>query len=295
MPTVDALLADARRRLRDAGLPTAALDARVLVAHALGWSAVRLVADGGAPTDTETAARIDELVRRRVAGEPVGRILGAREFHGLTFELGPDTLEPRPDTEVLVDAALALVRSGGCPGAAPDGEGLLFVDVGTGTGAIAVALLVALPGARGIAVDLAPGALAVAGANAARHGVAGRLDLREGSFLDPVAEPVPLIVANPPYIASAEIAGLAPDVRDHDPRLALDGGPDGLDAYRALSAQGFAALTAGGTICLEIGSTQAASVSALLGAAGFEAIRILEDLEGRDRVVVARKSARGTP
>lgn len=290
-PTVDALLRRTRDRLRDAGLPTAALDARLLVAHALGWSVVRLVADGATAPDPVALAAAEALTARRLAGEPVGRILGRREFHGLDLRLGPETLEPRPDTEVLVDAALADVQAGHVPGAGADGEGLLLVDVGTGTGAIALALLAALPKARAIAVDLSDGALAVAIENASRLGLGARFDARLGSYLDPVPESVALVLSNPPYIESGAIAGLDREVREHDPRLALDGGPDGLDAYRALAPAAYARLVPGGTIGLEIGSAQAGAVTGCLAGAGFVAIRTIPDLAGHDRVVMAMKPA----
>ncbi|WP_075217232.1 peptide chain release factor N(5)-glutamine methyltransferase [Mongoliimonas terrestris] len=292
--TVDDLLRQTRARLRDAGLPTAALDARLLVAHALGWSPVRLVADGASTPDPAALSAVEALTARRLAGEPVGRILGRREFHGLDLHLGPDTLEPRPDTEILVDAALAAVRRGAVPGAAADGEGLLLVDVGTGTGAIALAMLAALPKARAVAVDLSAGALAVAAANAERLGLADRLDARLGSYLDQVFEPVTMVLSNPPYIESDAIAGLDREVRDHDPRLALDGGPDGLDAYRALGPAAYARLLPGGTIGLEIGSGQASAVGDGLAAAGFVDIRTILDLAGHDRVVMAVKPAADT-
>jgi release factor glutamine methyltransferase len=285
--TIDALLVRARRRLKAAGVVEANLDARILVAAGLGVDTAVLVSGGDRTVDAQGAERAWALIERRALGEPVGRILGVRAFHGLDFELGPDTLEPRGDTEVLVGAVLDRVRRGAVPGSAPDGAGLTFVDVGTGTGAIAIAIAVALPQALGIATDLAPGALAVAHRNAVRHGVVDRIAFREGSFLDPVEAPVALIVSNPPYIASGEIEGLSREVRDHDPRLALDGGADGLEAYRALIAQASYKLSPGGTFALEIGWDQKKSVSNLLSFAGFCEINAVPDLAGHDRVLVA--------
>ncbi len=182
--TVDGLLAMARRRLKAAGIEGAAIDARVLVGGVLGLDLAGLVASGPAPVDDGVVAEIEAAVARRLAGEPPGRILGRRAFHGLDFELGPDTLEPRPDTEVLVDAAVAAVRSGAVPGAGADGAGLVFADLGTGTGAIAVAIAVALPAARGVAVDLAPGAVAIARRNATAHGVADRVEIIRSNWFE---------------------------------------------------------------------------------------------------------------
>lgn len=289
-PTVDTLLAAARRSLRAAGVDGAAIDARALACGILALDAAGLIAAAGSAVAPDQAERLAAAVARRAAGEPVGRILGRREFHGLEFRLGPDTLEPRPDTETLVDVAIARVRRGAVPGVAPDGAGLVFADLGTGTGAIAIALAVALPGARGVAVDLSAGAAAVARDNAERTGVADRLDVRVGSWLDPVPETLGLVLSNPPYIESAAIPGLDREVRDHDPRLALDGGPDGLDAYRALVPAAAARLVGGGTLAVEIGWTQGAAVSALFADAGFRNVAVVEDLGGRPRVVVGAKA-----
>lgn len=288
--TVDAVLRSARRRLSAARIAGGNLDARVLVAAATGLDSAGLIARGDSPVPPDVAARIDAWIDQRIAGMPVGRILGHREFHGLDFALGPDTLEPRPDTETLVDRAVDIVRSWQVPGAGRDGRGLLFADIGTGTGAIAVAVAVALPAARGIATDLSPGALTVARANAERHKVLDRLDFRLGDMLAPIVEPVGLILSNPPYIETAALDGLDREVRDHDPRLALDGGPDGLDAYRSLAQGAGDALVPGGTIAVEIGYRQGPVVSALFAAVGLDGVAVHPDLAGRDRVVVARRS-----
>lgn len=286
--TVDALLASARWRLKAAGLADAAAEARALVGGLLGLDLTGLVAAGGTTVPADVVAAVAAAAERRAAREPVGRILGRRAFHGLDFGLSPETLEPRPDTEVLVDAAVALVRRGAVPDVTADGAGLLFADVGTGTGAIAVAVAALLPGARGIATDLSVGAAKTARRNVAAHGFADRISVRIGSWLDPVDEPLGLVLSNPPYIAAAEIDGLDPEVRLHDPRLALDGGADGLDAYRALLPAAAARLRPGGTVALEIGWTQGAAVAALTEGAGFSDVRVLPDLAGRDRVVLGR-------
>lgn len=287
MATLDALLLSARRRLAACGSETAGLDARVLAAHLLGLAPSSLIARGGDPVDEAFATALAGLVERRAGGEPVGRILGYREFHGHRLRLSPDTLEPRPDTETLVDFAIDRVKRGLVPGAGPDGTGLLFVDVGTGSGAIAIAVAAALPGACGIATDLSAGALERAAGNAAELGVADRLDFREGSYLDPVPERVQMVLSNPPYIATGDLPGLMPGVRDHDPRLALDGGADGLDAYRALFPAAARRMAAGGTIAVEMGWTQGESVTALALESGFRHPHVLCDLAGLDRVVAA--------
>lgn len=283
--TLGALLADARRRLQAAGLDTAAIDARLLVEAATGASRLDLLAATDRQVDPDAAARLDGWLDRRAASEPVGRILGTASFYGLDFVLGPDTLEPRPDTEVLVETALAAVRSSRLPGVSPDGAGLRLLDIGTGTGAIAVTLLFKLPAARGLATDLAAGAVPVARDNAARHGVADRLDFATGDVWQPVTGRFGLVVSNPPYIASGVIAGLDREVRLHDPHLALDGGADGLDVYRAILAGLHDHLLPGGLLAVEIGWDQGAAVGALFGAAGLSEIEVHHDLGGRDRVV----------
>ncbi|CAI9413156.1 Release factor glutamine methyltransferase [Pleomorphomonas sp. T1.2MG-36] len=290
LPTLATLLADARRRLTMAGVDTAAIDARLLVEAATGASRLDLLAAADRTVAAEAAARLDGWVDRRATGEPVGRILGATSFYGLDFALGPDTLEPRPDTETLVEVALAAVRTGLIAGASPDGTGLRLLDLGTGTGAIAVALLAKMPGASGIATDLAPGALDVARTNAARNGVGGRLDFALGDFFAAVNGSFDLVVSNPPYIASDVIAGLDREVRLHDPRLALDGGSDGLDAYRAILAGIDEHLAAGGLLAVEIGWDQGQAVAALFRAAGLMEIEVHRDLGGRDRVVSGRRN-----
>ena len=290
LPTLAILLADARRRLTAAGVDTAAIDARLLVEAATGASRLDLLAATDRTVAADAAARLEGWVGRRAAGEPVGRILGVASFYGLDFALGPDTLEPRPDTETLVEVALAAVRAGRVAGASPDGTGLRLLDLGTGTGAIAVALLARMPGASGIATDLSPGALDVASKNAARNGVDGRLDFALGDFFAAVTGSFGLVVSNPPYIASGVIAGLDREVRLHDPRLALDGGPDGLDAYRAILAGIDDHLATGGFLAVEIGWDQGEAVAALFRTAGLREIEVHRDLGGRERVVSGRRS-----
>lgn len=284
-PTLGALLATARRRLAAADIDTAAIDARLLVEAATGASRLDLLSNADRPVAADVAARLDDWISRRASGEPVGRILGTASFYGLDFVLGPDTLEPRPDTEVLVETALGAARSGRIAGASPDGEGLRLLDLGTGTGAIAVALLAKLPRAYGLATDLSSGALEIAKDNAARQGLSDRLDFALGDFFAAVTGSFNLIVSNPPYIASDVIAGLDREVRLHDPILALDGGPDGLDAYRTILRGLSRHLVPGGFLAVEIGWDQGKAVGDLFEASGLSDIQVHRDLGDRDRVV----------
>ncbi|MQT12177.1 peptide chain release factor N(5)-glutamine methyltransferase [Rhizobiales bacterium Sp-1] len=275
------VLADVRARFRAAGLDTPDLDARLLVAEAAGLDPDRIVLGGDRPLDADECARAEALAARRLAGEPVGRILGRREFWGLTFRLSADTLEPRPDTETLVEAALALVR---------DRQALLrFADVGTGTGAIAVALLTELPNAAALAIDLAPGALATARENAVAAGVGSRFFPAVADFATTLAVGLDFVISNPPYIRTAEIGRLAEEVRRFDPLRALDGGADGLEPYRLIANEAFRALRHDGHLLVEIGWDQEGDVRSILGAAGFVEIGTRFDLGGRARVVSGRR------
>ncbi len=217
-------------------------------------------------------------MRRRLTGQSVARIIGEREFYGLAFTLNAATLEPRPDTELLVDMAIAALPPGG-----------RMLDLGTGTGCIPIAVLANRPDATAVAVDLSGEALAGARINAARHGVAGRLTLVEGNWLDPLEGEAGfhLIVSNPPYIASSVIPGLSAEVREFDPALALDGGPDGLAPYRIIAAQAPRHLVSPGRLLLEIGYDQGEAVTAILAGAGWQQIAVHKDLAGLDRVVSA--------
>jgi len=280
--TLGALWRGWRDVLARQGFATAALDAKLLAGHALGLDSLALALrehEAVLPADAE---RVAGFMQRRLTGESVARIVGSRDFYGLTFELGAATLEPRPETELLVDMALAALPPGG-----------RLLDLGTGTGCIPIAVLANRPDARGVATDLEPAALAVARANAARHGVEGRLALLPGDWFaalagaEDAAAGFDLIVSNPPYIESAVIDTLAPEVKDFDPRLALDGGPDGLGPYRVIAASAGRFLVPGGGLLLEIGAGQGAAVGALLAAHGFTAIGVHKDLAGLDRVVGA--------
>lgn len=279
MATRGTLYRDWRDRFRDAQLPTADLDARILVAAALGIEPGALVLDPRESITQESLVRAADYGARRLAGEPVGRILGRREFFGLELGLSSATLEPRPDTEILVEAVLTRVKPGM----------LRLADLGTGTGAIVLALLSQWPEAIGLAVDLSPEALATARANAQRHGLSDRVLFLCADYASALAGGLDVIVSNPPYISHAELGELASNVLDHDPLLALDGGVDGLDAYRQIAPQSFTLLDEGGLLALEIGCAQGASVAALVCDAGFQRVETLQDLSGLDRVVLGWK------
>jgi release factor glutamine methyltransferase len=272
-----------RDRFRAQGMDTPELDARLLAQAAFGLDAMGLVRREREPATPEQLVGLDRFALRRLAGEPISRIVGEQEFWGLKFVLSQATLVPRPETEQLVEEALARLAGLRAP---------RIVDLGTGSGAIIVSILEALPRAHGLATDISEAALATARQNAERHGVAGRLDFRQGHWWQavPHTELFDLIVSNPPYIATAAIADLAPEVRVFDPKAALDGGWDGLEAYRAIASQAARRLVPKGHMLLEIGYNQAEAVSRVFRRAGFGRVEILKDLAGLDRVVSASHS-----
>lgn len=269
--------------LREAGIATPELDARLLLCHAAGLSHEAYVAGAGGPVQPATLARFGTAIDRRLKREPVARITGTREFYGRGFTIAPPALDPRPDTETLIEAALAVVERRGWRD-----QTLSLLDLGTGTGCILVTLLAELPRAQGLGTDLSPSALALAAANAVRLGVGSRAAFMAADWLDGIAGKFDLVLSNPPYLASGEISGLAPEVAAYDPMLALDGGPDGLDAYRRIAAGAPAVLAEGGRLLVEIGAGQAAQVSDIFRAAGLKldpSQAISRDLAGRPRVV----------
>lgn len=253
-----ATLLEAQRALArgfaTAGLETPDVDARFLVQKISGCDAARLLGEPGTQLIPSVRARLEEAARRRLQHEPVSRILGEREFYGRMFAITPDVLDPRPETETLVEAALAAARK------LPPGRPPRIADAGTGSGALIVTLLAELADATGVATDISPAALAVARDNAARHGVEARVEFVHTSCLKGVAGPFDLIVSNPPYIAGTEIVGLPREVREFDPLLALDGGPDGLDVYREITSD-IKSLRLNCWVGLEIGAGQADRVS----------------------------------
>ncbi|HQF31256.1 MAG TPA: peptide chain release factor N(5)-glutamine methyltransferase [Hyphomicrobiales bacterium] len=283
--------AAAFRALRDAfravGLATPDLDARVLVCAALDITAEDLARDPDMAIGAVGAGRIAEMASRRAAREPVARIVGRREFFGHDFAVGPATLVPRPDTEILVEAVLEALAADGA-GEAP----VAIADLGTGTGCIVVSLVAALAGATGVGVDLAPEAVEIARRNADAAGVGGRTRFVAGDFAVAAGGEFDVVVSNPPYIETEAIAGLDPEVAAHDPHLALDGGPDGLEAYRRIVALAPEMLKPQGLLCFEVGLGQAGEVGRLMAEAGFAGIEVRRDLGGVGRVVLGRPGAR---
>jgi release factor glutamine methyltransferase len=272
----------AARALAAAGVETPERDARLLAGAATGFEAAELIARPDRPVDEGARSRLAELVRRRCAREPVSRILGAREFFGRSFALSPATLDPRPDSETLIETALAFVDENGWRT-----KPLRILDVGTGTGCLLVTLLAELAHASGLGTDVNEEALEVATANARRHGVAERAQFLRRSGLEGVDGPFDLLVCNPPYIASREIAGLAPEVRDFDPPGALDGGPDGLHLFREM-IPGLTRVIPCGYVVFEVGAGQADCVAQMLQTiegARQETIRRRKDLGGHSRCV----------
>ncbi|CAN1529275.1 HemK Methylase of polypeptide chain release factors [Rhabdaerophilaceae bacterium] len=256
-------------------------EARLLLAAALRCGIGEIIADPGLPLGAQ-AGEVTAWFARRLAHEPLSRIRGQRAFRGRDFHITPDVLDPRPETEELVDLVLARLAKHGSL-ARP----LRLLDLGTGSGALIVTLLAELPQATGFAVDISAPALQIARKNAARHRVDARLSCLGGDLFEPVSGRFDAIVSNPPYIPSVDLPGLERAVADHDPELALDGGPDGLTFYRRISLEATGHLVPGGLLALEIGAGQAKSVRALLGAAGFSDIQVARDLAGHERLVSA--------
>lgn len=282
---------EARRRLAarlaKAGVEDADREAMGLIAAACGLRPVDWILDPEAPLGP-AAAIVEALARRREAGEPLTRILGRRAFWSLELAVTPDVLDPRADTETLIEAALA--EFGARRGAA-----LRIVDFGVGSGPLLAALLTEFPAAQGLGVDLSPQAAAVAAQNVDTLGLSARAAVRVGRWGEGLTGPYDLIVSNPPYIRSGDIAGLAREVREHDPKLALDGGPDGLQAYRELASEIMRLLAPGGRFFVEIGQGQGDDVRALFAAAGLAPELSRADLAGIERVVGGRlaSEARG--
>ena len=263
-------------QLAAAGVEDAGRDARVLLAHALGIAADRLTLHLPDEMTEPQARAYEEALRAREARQPVAQITGRRLFWGLSFRVTRDTLDPRPDTEALVAEALSQPF-------------LKMLDLGTGTGCILLSCLKGMPMARGVGVDISEAALAVAAENSRDLGLEARARFLQSDWFARVPGAFDLIVSNPPYIAAEEMPALAPEVRDWEPHLALSPGGDGLDAYREIARGAGARLMPGGRLLVEIGPTQGAAVSGLFAAAGLEGIRVLPDMDGRDRVVCAVK------
>ncbi len=274
MPTVKKLLAQARARLADTETPS--LDARLLLQHASRLTHAELIAEQDLILALDVVDSFEALVARRAGYEPVSRILGAREFYGRNFSVTPDVLDPRADTETIVEVCLSF-------------QPQRILDLGTGSGILAITLLAERGDATAVAVDVSPAALAVAKSNAVALGVAERLSLVEGSWFSRVVGQFDLIVSNPPYIPSGDVLGLDIEVRDHDPHLALAGGADGLDCYRLIAAGVGAHLAANGVVVLEIGAGQASDVTHIFEETGFALHEQRADLGGHVRALAFRR------
>lgn len=271
-PTGSVLLAQGVRQLNDAGVPDAPRDARRLLAHAVGIEAGRLTLILPEPVTQEAEARFAALLQRRAGREPVSHLLGYREFYGRRFKVTRNVLDPRPETEILIEVALQDAFAS-------------VIDLGTGSGCILLTLLAEMPEARGVGTDLSEDACRVAEDNMHALDLAERAAILRTSWADGIEGQVDLVVSNPPYIGLDEMDGLSPEVHDHEPHMALTDGGDGLSAYREISQQAAGLLRVGGRLIVEIGPTQAIAVAQMFADNGFEKVRVIQDLDGRDRVV----------
>ena len=279
--TIGRILKWTEQYFKEKGIESPRLDAEVLLSHILGRERIYLYVHFDEPLEPAELARYREAIKQRVQRVPVAYIIGEKEFMGLTFRVTADTLVPRPDTEILVQAAIERLRA--------RGDAPRFADIGTGTGAICLSVLHFLPKAQADTVDISPAARAVAEENAAALEVADRVTFHTGDLLAPLAgQCYDAILSNPPYIPDGDIAALAPEVRLKEPRTALAGGKDGLDFYRRLTADAPAHLKDGGFLAVEVGIHQAAPVAALAVPA-FSRTEILKDYAGIERVVIAWK------
>lgn len=272
-------------RLGASGLPAADIgaDAAVLARHVLGWDLEAYLCRLREPAPAAFGDRFAAALERRERREPVSTIIGHREFRGLRFEVGPDVLTPRPETELLVEETLRLARG-------EAGGGRCIVDAGTGSGCVAIALAAELPAARIVATDISTAALAIARRNARRHGVRERIAWVRTSWLDGVSGAPDVIVANPPYVRDADLAGLPLEVRGFEPRLALAGGPQGLDAIRALLRTAAERLPAGGHLVMEVGAGQMGAVRAAAGRfRRLATTRVRRDLQDIERAIVLQR------
>jgi release factor glutamine methyltransferase len=282
-PTIAEVLGDAAAKLKAAGIEAPLREARLLLGHVTGLAPTALLGWSERKLSIDMARRFDQAVARRLAREPIARILERREFWSLDFRVTPDTLDPRPDTETVVEAALAHL---------PDRRrALRLIDFGTGTGCILLALLTELPQAFGIGTDRSEAAARVAVENATALGLDARAHFVVGEWARMIGGEFDLVVSNPPYIPSLAIPALEPEVSRYDPLAALDGGLDGLDAYRVLVPEFARILRPGGFAVVEIGYGQADGVAALFVAAGFDPVERRQDLSGIERVIVGRNRA----
>ena len=283
--TVDAARRALATRFRAGSIESAEVDARSLVGAVLGLDLTDLIAASGRPLTPDESSCIENFARRRCDGEPVARIVGQKEFWGLPLQLSAATLVPRPDTETVVELALEMLRE-----TTPRDHRLRIADIGTGSGAILLALLSELPDGYGVGTDISEPALRTASANAANLRLADRAGFIACRYAAALSERFDLIVSNPPYIRSGDIPELATEVRDHDPLDALDGGADGLDAYRAIIPQAVGLLAERGALVMEVGYAQSEDVRQLMSAAGLTLeVPVKADLSGIERAVAGRK------
>ncbi len=277
----------AAARLKDGRIDSPSIDARLLLEVAAGCSRTDILTDPYRAVAPDQQATLDGYVERRLRREPVSRILGRKGFWKIMLNVTPDVLSPRPDTEAILDVVLL---------ACPPHQAFTMIDLGTGSGAILLAILAERAGARGVGTDISTEALAVARENAANLDLDGRCDFMRTEWATGFGDhSFDVVVSNPPYIPSGDISGLDPEVRDHDPHLALDGGPDGLQAYRELAPEIRRILKPGGLFAVEIGWDQGPQVKALFEAAGFESVIVVKDLSDRDRVVTNGPDPRTNP
>ena len=278
MSTAGEAMAAAASRLRAAGVPDPARDARILLAHAASVDAARVTLIAPEEIAPEIAERFEHLIALRAVRVPVSQLVGSRAFYGRDFKISRHVLDPRPETETLIERALAEPFD-------------RVLDLGTGSGCILVTLLAEHAAARGMGVDLSEDACLQASANAVHHGVAGRAEIVQSNWFERVSGRFDLIVSNPPYLAASEMAQVAPELRDHEPRMALTDGLDGLSAYRVIAAEAQGFLTVAGRVLVEIGWQQGDAVCDIFRASGWGRVDLIPDLDGRPRVVSAGQPA----